>query len=99
MTEVDKKKIKDIIHTIGLNNNMKDEDVRNIIESQFRFTSKIIKELNLSNLSKEQIDNLKTNFNYKYIGKLYTNSTVVERHKKKEEYSKDYIENGRKKES
>ena len=37
------KKVKDLIHKIGLINNLTDEQVKNIVESQFRFTYEIIK--------------------------------------------------------
>lgn len=86
MNKINEKKVNDIIHTVGLNNNLTDNQVREIIESQFRFTYKTIKGLELSNLTDEEIDNLRTNFYYKYIGKIYTNSEVIRSHKKKDEY-------------
>jgi hypothetical protein len=84
MNKIDEKKIKDIIHTIGLNNNLKDDEVRKIVESQFRFTSETIKEMSLEGLTLEELGELKTNFYYKYIGKLYTNPDVIVRQLNKE---------------
>lgn len=71
------------MHTIGLNNNLRDDEIREIVESQFRFTYEIIKKMDLDNLNKEDIDNLKTNFFYKYLGKIYTSGEIVDKHKYK----------------
>jgi len=88
MNKIDDKKIKDIIHSIGLANNLTDDEVRNIVESQFRFTYETIKNLSFSDLSEEEIDNLKTNFYFKYLGKLYTNSETIRRTIRKDEIIK-----------
>lgn len=79
-------KVSAIIHTVGLNNNLTDEQVRQIIESQFRFTYEEIRKLNFKDLTDEEIDALKTNFYYKYLGKLYTNSESFNSIKRKEDY-------------
>ncbi len=86
MTESDKIKIKKLIHTIGLNNNVVDDEVRLIIESQFRFTYEIIKNLNIKNLTEEEVLNLKTNFYYKYLGKLHTNKFIMNSYINKHKY-------------
>lgn len=91
--EIDERKVADITHTVGLNNNLMDSQIREIVESQFRFTYKTIKAMNLSELTDEEIDNLKTNFYYKYIGKLYTDKEVIARHKKQDEIIKQKIKN------
>ena len=83
--EIDERKVAEIIHSIGLNNNLMDAQTREIVESQFRFTYKTIKAMSLSELTNEEIDELKTNFYYKYIGKVYTNSEVITRHKIRDE--------------
>jgi hypothetical protein len=84
--EIDERKVADIIHTVGLNNNLMDSQIREIVESQFRFTYKTIKAMSLSTMTDEEIDELKTNFYYKYLGKVYTNSEVITRHKIRDEY-------------
>lgn len=94
MNKIHDKKVKDLMHTLGLNNNLTDEEVRKIVESQFRFTYETIRKLSFEGLTDEEIDELKTNFYYKYIGKIYTNSEVIKRHKRKEEISKEKRENG-----
>lgn len=88
MNKIDEKKVKDIIHTIGLNNNLTDEQVKQIVEAQFRFTYEQIRKLKLSDLTYEEIDKLKTNFYYKYIGKLYTSGETVRKYNNKTNYVK-----------
>lgn len=91
--EIDERKVADITHTVGLNNNLMDSQIREIVESQFRFTYKTIKAMTLSELTDEEIDNLKTNFYYKYIGKIFTDKEVIARHKKQDEIIKQKIKN------
>lgn len=81
MTKIDEKKINDTIHSIGLNNFLVDSEVRKIVESQFRFTYETIKNLNLEQLTDEEIENTKTNFTYKHIGKLFTSPDIIKRNK------------------
>ncbi len=89
MNKIDEKKVKDLIHTIGLLNNMSDKDVKDVVESQFRFTCEVIKKLSFDNLTEEEINNLKTNFYFKYLGKLHTSSDIINRQKRKEEIIKE----------
>lgn len=98
MNESAEKKIKKLIHTIGLNNNLQDEEVKQIIEAQFRFTYETIRNLEFENLTDEEIDSLKKTFYYKYIGKLFTNSIVINRVKKSIEIRKEKINESRKSE-
>ena len=51
MSKSDEEKIKQLIHRIGLKYNLRDDDVRKIFESQFRFTYDTIRELELKNLT------------------------------------------------
>ena len=80
MTKSDEQKVNALIHSIGLNNNLRDCEVKEIIESQFRFTYDKIRSLDLKEKSIEEI---KTNFIYKYLGKLYIDNRTF---KIKEEY-------------
>jgi hypothetical protein len=80
MNKSDEEKINSLIHNIGLNNNLRDQEVREIIESQFRFTYDTIRHLDLT---EKQIEETKTNFIYKYLGKLYIDNKTF---KTKEEY-------------
>lgn len=85
MSKSDEEKIKQLIHRIGLKYNLRDDDVRKIFESQFRFTYDTIRELELKDLTEEELEELKTNFQYKYIGKLYINKQTLKNKWKKEE--------------
>lgn len=91
--EIDNRKVANITHTVGLNNNLMDSQIREIVESQFRFTYKTIKSMGLSDMTDEEIDNLKTNFYYKYIGKLYTDKNIIARHRIQDEIIKQKIKN------
>jgi hypothetical protein len=79
MKKSDDEKIKQILHRVGLNNNLRDDDVRKIFESQFKFTYDTIRELELKEITGEQLDDLKTNFQYKYIGKLFINKEILKK--------------------
>jgi hypothetical protein len=81
--EINEKKVKDLIHSIGLKNNLTDEQVRNIVESQFRFTYETIKNIPIEELSNEEVTNLKKTFYYKYLGKLYTTEDIIRKQKEK----------------
>lgn len=57
--------------------------VQKAYESQFKMTRDVIKELELADLSEEEFNNLKTNFNWKYIGKFRTSYEFIQKLKKK----------------
>lgn len=62
-------KTNQLIHKIGLKYNLRDIIIRNIVESQFKFTYDKIRSFDLEgDLTKQNL-----NFYYKYIGKLYIN--------------------------
>lgn len=67
MTKADEIRVYKLIHKLGLKYHLRDSEIKEIVESQFRFTSEEIKNLNLE----EDIETLKTNFIFKYLGKLY----------------------------
>lgn len=92
MTLTDEKKIKDLIHSIGLLNNLTDNQVKEIVESQFRFAYEQIRKVSYTTLTEEEIDNLKTNFYFKYIGKIYTDSMIIKHHKNKSQKIKEKID-------
>ena len=89
MDKIQEKKVNDIIHTIGLNNNLRDCEVKEMVESQFRFMYEKIREMSLDTMTTEEIDKLKTNFFFKYLGKVYTSGEIVDKHKKKKKKSKE----------
>jgi hypothetical protein len=79
-SKVDEDKIKILIHKIGLKYNLQDKVINKIINAPYQFTRETIKALELDNInSEEQFNELRTNFIYLYLGKLYTN---FDKHKK-----------------
>lgn len=58
-------KVKQLIHKIGLNNNLTDKQIEEIIDSQYEFIKEKIIEININDVE------IKSNFLLKYLGKLY----------------------------
>lgn len=88
MSNLDNAKIKKLIHSIGLNNNLSDSEVKKIVESQFEFTYNTIINIELEKSQEETLDDIKTNFIYKYLGKLHTNKDVINKYNKLLTYRK-----------
>jgi hypothetical protein len=82
MNSPDKKKINDLIHTLGLKYKMSDEDIRVIVDSPFLFTYLTIREINFNEIEEEALEELKANFLYKSFGKLYLSEPLFKRMKK-----------------
>ena len=72
------KDILKLYHKIGLNNNIRDAFVKEIVESQYAFTKEIIDKIEFEKgMTQEEFNNLKTNFTYRYLGKLHTTFNTV----------------------
>ena len=84
MTKADEIRVHKLIHKLGLKYHLRDSEIKEIVESQFRFTSEEIKNLNLE----EDIETLKTNFIFKYLGKLYIDKKQL--NKKKDGRQKEF---------
>lgn len=69
--------INSIIHSIGLKNNLTDDAVKDIINSQYKFIYETIKAMNFEEMTEEEIENNKTSFLLKYIGKIYTDKDII----------------------
>jgi hypothetical protein len=84
MVKADSDKIKIIIHRIGLKYHLQDEDIRKIITSPYIFTRETITNLDIeNNTSEEDFNNLKTNFIFPKLGKLYVRYQTVLRYQNK----------------
>lgn len=69
------KQIKKFIHSLGLENNLLDEEIVKIVSSPFEFTAKELKKLNEEGLTREnKKEYAQKIFHYKRIGKLYLNN-------------------------
>jgi phage/plasmid-associated DNA primase len=69
-TRNDKQKIKELSDKYGID----EEEIEKIIESQYRFIKNTIEKIDFKNdLSEEEFNKIKKNFNIPCIGKIYTN--------------------------
>lgn len=82
-------KVKALIHKLGLKYHIGDSLATKIINSQYRFTREKIANLQLDGIeTEEQFDKLKTNFMFKYIGKIYANYARLKQHNEHREFIK-----------
>jgi hypothetical protein len=78
MNKINKIKVDKLIHKLGLDYNLPDDRIREIVESQFKFTAEKIKEIDFDTLEKdEDIENIKGTFLYRTFGKLYINQVSL----------------------
>lgn len=94
MNKVDNGKLKMLIHKIGLDFNLRDDDIKKIVSSPYKFTREKISNLELEGIKNEEdFNKLKTNFIYPYIGKIYTTYRVYEKLNKQKNNLKEKWEN------
>lgn len=74
-----------IFRRLSLKYGLSEQIIKEICHSQFEFTSKTIKELDLKNLKDEEIKELKTNFRFKKLGSLYISDKLLYIRKKLKE--------------
>lgn len=77
MNKIDEDKIKILIHKLGLKYNLRDEEIKKIVQSPYKFTRQVISELDIKqDITEEEFNKLNTNFIYMYLGKLYTSFEI-----------------------
>lgn len=77
--EVQTKKLKDLYHKVGLMNNLNGDMIKKIHESQFEFAKQETDRIDISKIEDKGVFNeLKTNFLFKFLGKLYADWRLVE---------------------
>lgn len=85
MDKNDIKKLKDLIHRIGLKYQLSDSIIAELVKTPHLFTYEKIKELKLEEVTtEEELDELKTNFYYKGLGKLHIPFSRVDRRNKQQ---------------
>lgn len=89
MTKRDQKLVNNLIHSTGLLLNLRDSEVLEIIESQFRFIYHTIHGLDLESKTAEEVDEMKTNFIIRHLGKFHTNGMKVENINKRKQLKND----------
>ena len=91
MDNIDDTFVKMLIHKIGLKHNLRDNVITKIVNSPYKFTKDTITSIDVSSISSEdEFDKLKTNFIYKYIGKIYCTYRVLSNHRKRSERFTEY---------
>lgn len=76
--EVREKKLERLYHKIGLTNNLSREEVRKIVESPYELAKEVINGLEIKTIeTEEEFNQIKTNFLFKYLGKLHTNFKTI----------------------
>lgn len=73
MSKIDDKKIKVLIHRLGLKYKLSDSVIKELVESPYEFSAEIIKKLKLDDLNEDELDKVKTNFMYTGFAKMFIN--------------------------
>lgn len=91
MNKIHDAKIKKLIHSIALNYNMSDQDMINLLNSPYEFAKEKINELDLKKITtKEELDEIKTNFIFRSFFKLVVEwRTINGKLKQKENINKE----------
>jgi hypothetical protein len=90
MDNIDDTAIKLLIHRVGLKHHLVDSIINKVVNSPYKFTKETIAALDIDKVkSKEDFNDLKTNFLYKYIGKLHSSHAAICNHRSR---SKKLIE-------
>ena len=91
MDNIDDTAVKMLTHRVGLKYNLQDSIINKIVNSAYKFTKDTIVNMDTSLVeSEEDFNNLKTNFIYKYIGKVYCTYNVLCNHRKRSERFTEY---------
>ncbi len=91
--EIDNKKINKLYHKLGLKYNLEDHVIKEIVESQYGFITEVMKNINVKEINtEEELEDVKTNFLIRHIGRLYTNFKIINRVK---QIIKSNTKNGR----
>lgn len=86
MNKIDKIKVKQLIHSIGLKYHLTDETIKNIVESQWEFAYQKMVTMDWDDIhTEEDLDKAKTNFLFKYLGRIYVSMIQINRLNKRRE--------------
>lgn len=66
-----------IFRKLSLKYNLSEQVVKEICYSQYEFTSKKIKEMDLKEKTDEEIKEMKTNFRFRMLGSLYVSDKLL----------------------
>lgn len=75
-----------LYHRLSLKYNLPKTEIKEIIGSPYLFTKETLADIDVNTIqSEDDADITKTNFIYKYIGKLYTSFKLIDRRRKQSE--------------
>ena len=74
-----------IIRRLSLKYGLPERVIKEICHSQFEFAYKKMKEMDLKQMSDEEVKEQKTNFRFRFIGTLYIPDHLLKRRKNKKE--------------
>lgn len=74
-----------IFRKLSLKYGLSEQIIKEICHSQFEFANKKIKELDLKNMTDDQIKDSKTNFRFRSLGSLYISDKLLYIRKKLKE--------------
>ena len=75
-----------IIRKLSIKHRLPEKVIKSIAESQFEFAVDTIKKLNFDEVdSKEKFEQMKTNFNFKYLFSLSANYGMLEKIKQRKD--------------
>ncbi len=77
------KKLQKIYKKVAEAHNLTIQEVKAINESQFKFIRETMRSIDFKEMDESNWENFKTNFNLKYLGKLYINPFTVFKNNKK----------------
>ncbi|MGK2864880.1 MAG: hypothetical protein ACSLE0_23310 [Chitinophagaceae bacterium] len=99
MDKTDRIKVKNLMAKMAQKYKLPLDVIEKIINSPYWFTYEQLKDYNLDEMSVEEAKALKTNFNYKGLGKLYLNPPSLKvRQQRRKDALKINKSNGRSKE-
>lgn len=80
MDKKDRIKYNKLLHRLGLKYKLTDKQIKELVESPYEFAQQKIKEIDLEGeRTIEEVNNMKTNFNFLAFGKLYFSPKLVYR--------------------
>lgn len=81
MNNIDKGKIKGLIHSLGLKYKLPDEVIKDMVDTPYRFTKEVISNMDIpEGLSKEEFEGLKRSFRYLAIGTVYLDYNLYKKY-------------------
>lgn len=89
------RKLNNILHSVGLVNNLTDKQVAEIFDSQFEFIYQTIRNQNIEHATPDELGDMKLSFLLRHIGKIYTDEDIIQKIHRRKSYLNKLKEDGR----